>query len=78
MKAEKQFKVVERKIFIDEVIERQKKGELVEAFGSGTAVLVSSIKNIEFEGVNYEVPYDKDLNFGKIAYSLCHKLLDIQ
>lgn len=48
MKAEKQFKVVERKIFIDEVIERQKKGELVEAFGSGTAVLVSSIKNIEF------------------------------
>jgi hypothetical protein len=38
-----------------------KKGELIEAFGAGTAVVVSSVKNIEFEGVNYpipKVPYD--------------------
>lgn len=60
------------------MVERAKKGELLEAFGAGTAVIISSIKNIEYEGHNYEIPYDKDLNFGKIAFDIRRKLLDIQ
>ena len=51
---------------------------MVEAFGAGTAVLVSSIKNIECDGINYEIPYDKELNFGKIAYKIRSQLLAIQ
>ena len=40
------------------MMNRAKAGELIEAFGTGTAVLVSSIKNIECEGNNYNIPYD--------------------
>ncbi len=47
-------------------------------FGTGTAVVVSSVKNVEFEGVDYPIPYDPDLNFGKIAFTIRQKLLDIQ
>ena len=59
-------------------MERSKSGELIEAFGAGTAVLISSIKNIEFEGTNYDIPYDKELNFGKIASKIRSELLAIQ
>lgn len=35
---------------IDEVMERNKKGELLECFSAGTAVVIGSVKNIEFKG----------------------------
>jgi hypothetical protein len=37
---------VERVITIDEVIERNEKGELLECFSSGTAVIVGPVKII--------------------------------
>ncbi|RLV95818.1 Branched-chain-amino-acid aminotransferase cytosolic [Spathaspora sp. JA1] len=49
--------ISERKYTIGEVEERANKGELVEAFGAGTAAVVSPIKNIGFrDGRNIEVP----------------------
>lgn len=48
--------VSERKFTIGEVQERAAKGELVEAFGSGTAALVSPIKNIGWKGDDIGVP----------------------
>ena len=41
-----------------EVIERHGRGELIEVFGTGTAVMVSSVKNIEYQGKNYDIPID--------------------
>ena len=60
------------------MVERAKNGELIESFGAGTAVVISSIKNIEYDGVNYPVPYDKKLNFGAIAFKIRANLLGIQ
>jgi branched-chain amino acid aminotransferase len=48
--------VNERYFSIYEVVERAEKGELVEAFGSSTGVVVSPIKEIGFEGKNIQVP----------------------
>lgn len=51
-----EWSVNERKFTIHEVKERANKGELVEAFGSGTAALVSPIKAIGWRGEDIEVP----------------------
>lgn len=42
------FKVTERPISIDEIIESEKNGELEEAFGTGTAVGIAMIEEIGF------------------------------
>lgn len=60
----------ERKITIDEVIERNLKGELLEAFGSGTAVIVGSVKNINYRGKDYPINYDPELGAGPITFQI--------
>ncbi|KAI3402561.1 BAT22 [Candida oxycetoniae] len=50
------WKVNERKLTIYEVMERSAKGQLIEAFGTGTAAIVAPIDNIEFKGKQIEVP----------------------
>lgn len=78
LRHENKYKVSERKIYIDEVVERQKKGELLECFGAGTAVIVSGVKNIEYNGVNYNIPVDEKLQIGPISYEVRKKILDLQ
>ena len=51
-----QWVVNERKFTISEVKERAEKGELVEAFGAGTAAVVSPIKTIGWNGQDIDVP----------------------
>ncbi|CCC72203.1 hypothetical protein NCAS_0J02240 [Naumovozyma castellii] len=51
-----EWEVNERYCTIDEVAEKSKKGELVEAFGSGTAAVVSPIKEIGWKGEEINVP----------------------
>ncbi|CAI5756440.1 unnamed protein product [Candida verbasci] len=48
--------ISERKFTIYEVEEKAKNGELIEAFGAGTAAVVSPINNIGFKGENINVP----------------------
>jgi len=50
------YKVEERKVLVSEVIEAIKSGNLVEAFGAGTAATIAQISLINFEGVDYELP----------------------
>lgn len=60
------------------MVERQQKGELLECFGAGTAVIVSGVKNIEYNGVNYKIPVDDKLQIGPISYKIRQKILDLQ
>jgi branched-chain amino acid aminotransferase len=55
--------VEERKVSINEVIEGIKDGSLTEAFGAGTAVVVSPFSVIGYEGVDYELPSLGDESF---------------
>ncbi|CAH2351550.1 branched-chain-amino-acid aminotransferase, mitochondrial [[Candida] railenensis] len=52
----KEWTVTERKFTIHEVEERAQKGQLIEAFGAGTAAVVSPIKAIGWKGKDIEVP----------------------
>ncbi|MBT8228716.1 MAG: aminotransferase class IV, partial [Bacteroidia bacterium] len=46
----KGYKVEERELSIDEVMERGKKGELTEVFGSGTAAVIAMVKEVSYKG----------------------------
>ncbi|MDZ7847072.1 MAG: hypothetical protein U5L96_10020 [Owenweeksia sp.] len=54
------LKVEERPIKVEEVIEAASQGRLKEAFGMGTAAVVSQISTIGYRGTNYEIPTPKD------------------
>lgn len=47
-----------RRISIHEIKERSRSGELLECFGAGTAVILSPVSNIEFEGHQIDIPVD--------------------
>lgn len=40
--------------------------------------MVSSVKNIHYGGIDYEIPIDEQINFGMIAHKLRERLSDIQ
>jgi branched-chain amino acid aminotransferase len=68
---EKNIKVEERDIYIDEIVEAYQKGILKEAFGSGTAAVVSHISEITHNDVKIVLPNAQnnrisDMLFGEI------------
>jgi len=69
------MKVAERKISIDELIEAEKKGKLKEVFGSGTAAVVSPVKEIRYGDKSIEIG---DGTPGDLAMKFYTALTDIQ
>ncbi|MEW6467370.1 MAG: branched-chain amino acid aminotransferase [Bacteroidota bacterium] len=57
------YRVQERKISIDEVVDAHKRGTLQEAFGAGTAATIAHISTIGFEGKDYDLPPVKERIF---------------
>ncbi|MDQ1088656.1 MULTISPECIES: branched-chain amino acid aminotransferase [unclassified Siphonobacter] len=57
------MEVEERKVSIAELIENLENGRLEEAFGAGTAAVVSPISTIGYEGKNFELPEIKADSF---------------
>ena len=53
-----EFKVTERKIPMAAVLKAASEGRILEAFGAGTAAVVSPVKLIHFNGVDITVPLD--------------------
>ena len=54
------WNIEERPVTVDEVVEAARTGALKEAFGMGTAAVVSQIDTIGHQGTNYEIPAPKD------------------
>ncbi len=48
--------IEERRVSVDEIEEAFKKGTITEAFGTGTAAVVSPIATINIEGIDYNLP----------------------
>jgi branched-chain amino acid aminotransferase len=69
------YKVTERKLSIDEVLTAAKEGRLNEAFGSGTAAVISPIGEL-FDGVEHTVINNGEI--GKIAQTLYDNITGIQ
>lgn len=61
--------IVERRITIDELVAAQKQGQLLEAFGAGTAAVISPIGELNYKGQPYHI------NKGEVGH-LTQKLFD--
>ncbi|MBR2025319.1 MAG: branched chain amino acid aminotransferase, partial [Clostridia bacterium] len=69
------YKVSERLISIDELIEALKTGKLEEAWGCGTAAVVSPIGRFYYDGNEYDV---NDGKIGEVTQKLYDTLTGIQ
>jgi len=72
---DKGYNVAERRISVDELIESAKKGSLKEAFGTGTAAVISPIGELSYNDENFEV---NARQIGKISQELYDELTSIQ
>lgn len=72
---DKGYKVSERLLSVDELIGALKDGKLEEAWGCGTAAVVSPIGELYYEGETYEVNGNK---IGKVTEELYNILTGIQ
>lgn len=69
----KSFKVSERKLTMPEIQKLQSQGRLVEMFGSGTAAVVSPIKEIGYSGSRVPVPVGSD-GLGDVARAMLREI----
>jgi branched-chain amino acid aminotransferase len=69
------LKVSEKKLSIHEIIDAAKSGRLTEAFGTGTAAVISPVGQITYQGTDYTVAGGK---MGEISQRLYNELIDIQ
>lgn len=83
-----EWTITERKVHITEVLERSRKNELLEAFGAGTAAIVSPVKDINYHGDNVELPtpieggettqairkWIQDIQYGDVEHEFCQKV----
>lgn len=60
--------VSERRITVEEVLKRHKSGELLEAFGTGTAAVISPIGEICYKGEPYSIGGNKPGSVGQELY----------
>lgn len=69
------YEVEERLLSVDELVKAAKKGKLEEAWGTGTAAVVSPIGHLFYEGNDYVVSNDK---IGTLTQRLYDELTGIQ
>ena len=70
-----EFDVTERTYNMAELTQALDEGRVVEAFGCGTAAVVSPIEAISYQGKNYDVPLDRD-NADAVAGKLTQRVWD--
>ena len=64
----KGYTVDERKISVDEIVAASEKGELKDAFGTGTAAIVAKIAAINYKGVDYTLPNPEEREVSNYLY----------
>jgi branched-chain amino acid aminotransferase len=69
------MKISERKISIDEIIAAAEKGDLVEAFGTGTAAVVTPVGSVTYKEKTYTI---NDFKIGELTQKLFDELTAIQ
>lgn len=69
------YETEERLISIDEVIEGIANGQITEAFGSGTAAVISPVGSLNFKGQDYVI---NNHEVGAVTHKLYDKLVNIQ
>jgi branched-chain amino acid aminotransferase len=72
------WNVVERKYTMTELSDASKEGRLIEAFGSGTAAIVSPIRNISWKNQSVDCGLRPEQEAGEIALKMKNWIEEIQ
>ncbi len=64
----KGYSVEERKVSVDEIVDAANKGELKDAFGTGTAAIVAKIAAINYKGTEYTLPNPDEREVSNYLY----------
>ncbi len=73
-----EFDVSERAFTMPELAAALDEGRVLEAFGAGTAAVVAPVRQLHYNGRDYDVPVDAALGAGPVARRLWKELADIQ
>ena len=76
-----EFDVSERVYTMNEIITAINDGRMIEAFGAGTAAVVSPVNKIAFKGTDYDIPLDKSnttAKAGKLTQRVWDTITGIQ
>mmetsp|Transcript_1013 Transcript_1013/g.1339 ORF Transcript_1013/g.1339 Transcript_1013/m.1339 type:complete len:399 (+) Transcript_1013:2-1198(+) len=76
-----EFDVVERKYTLHEVMDAVNEGRMIEAFGAGTAAIVSPVNGFSYLGKEYAIPLDASdpsATAGKLTMRLADTIMGIQ
>lgn len=68
------YKIEERKVSVEEIVEAHKNNTLNDAFGSGTAATITHISHIGYRGTDFDIPTNKPREFSKKAEEYLTKL----
>jgi len=74
----KEFKVTQRMFKIQEMIKASKEGRIYEAFGAGTAAIVSPVKSYNYDGEKYLIPIEEEKGAGKLTQRILKMMTDLQ
>jgi branched-chain amino acid aminotransferase len=74
----KEFKVTEKVFYMDEIVEALNEKRVLECFGCGTAAIVTPVKKIHYNGVDYNVPINEAINAGELTRKVWQNIVDIQ
>ncbi|KAK5053704.1 hypothetical protein LTR84_001665 [Exophiala bonariae] len=69
--------IVERRFTMQELLEANEEGRLIEAFGAGTAFFISPVADIHFRGMDVVLPLGKAEGHGEFAMAVKKDLKDI-
>lgn len=61
--------VEERKVSVSEIVEAHERGELKDAFGTGTAALIAKIASISYKGKRFELPPVNERKISNLLYN---------
>ncbi|EFA75841.1 branched-chain amino acid aminotransferase [Heterostelium album PN500] len=73
-----EFKVSEKNFTMSELAKAIKEGRVKEAFGAGTAAIVSPIKSINYKGEEYPIPIDAAKGAGPLTSRIADTIMGIQ
>ncbi len=67
---DRNIEVEERPVSMDEIVAASNRGELMDAFGTGTAALIAKIASFHYKGKTYQLPPAEDRKISNLLYRL--------
>ena len=74
----KEFKVTVRNFKIQEMIKAVSEGRIYEAFGAGTAAIVSPVQSFKFGETVYQIPIEEEKGAGRLTQRALKIMNDLQ